>query len=258
MILYHLGLGMGSDPIDPTELAYLYEGDLKVLPTFATVAPFETLIGLGAIPGLEVNPVLILHGEHRLTIHRPLPVRGKVSNQGRVVDLFDKGKGALLEIEVVSSDSRGPLFTNRAGVFIRGEGGFGGEAGHGIWPAVPETPPDITLDSPTLPQQALIYRLSGDKNPLHADPAFAALAGYQRPILHGLSTFGMVCRAAVDHLGGDPSQVTEFGGRFGGVVYPGETVTTSIWQGPDGLILSARVGDRQVFGPARCQWGDKV
>lgn len=251
VILYHLGLGMGGDPLDPGELVYLYEGDLQVLPSFATVAPFETMIGVGSLPGLEVNPVFILHGEHRLILHRPLPVRGQVSNQGRVVDVFDRGKGALLEIEVTSADAKGPLFTNRAGIYIRGEGGFGGERGPHFWPELPEAPPDAIGQSPTLPQQALIYRLSGDKNPLHADPAFAALAGYERPILHGLSTLGMVCRAAVDVL--HPDQMTEFGGRFRGVVYPGEVVTISMWRRPQGLVLNAEVEDRQVFGPAYCR-----
>jgi acyl dehydratase len=182
-------------------------------------------------------------------------VRGKVANRGRVVDVFDKGKGALLEIEVVSEDGQGPLFTNRAGIFIRGEGGFGGDGGPRIWPELPQSPPEAVDDSPTLPQQALIYRLSGDKNPLHADPAVAGLAGFERPILHGLSTFGLVCRAVVDRVGGDPTRVSEFGGRFGGVVYPGETVTTSTWREAGGLLLNATVGTRQVFGPGYCRTG---
>ncbi len=253
VILYHLGLGAGADPVDPGELAYVYEGTLKVLPTFATIVPFLSMLGVTALPGMDINPAMILHGEQRVTIHRPLPVRGKITNRGRVVGIHDKGKGALIEVEVVSSGDGGPLFTNRAGIFVRGEGGFGGDSPAATWPPRPERAPDIVAKSATLPQQALIYRLSGDKNPLHADPGFAALAGFERPILHGLSTMGVVCKAVVDAaLDGDPTRVGEFAGRFSGVVYPGETITTSIWREPGGLVVSAAVAERQavVLDPA--------
>jgi acyl dehydratase len=253
VILYHLGIGAGDPPTDPRELAYVYEGGLTVLPSFATIPPFVSLIGVGGLAGMEVNPAAILHGEHSVTIHRPLGVRGRVVNRGRVVEVYDRGRGALLEIELVSSDQDGPLFTNRAGIFIRGEGGFGEVTAPPAWPSPPERGPDLVVQSPTLPQQALLYRLSGDKNPLHADPAFAALAGYERPILHGLSTFGVVCKAIVDRLlGGDTESVAGFGGRFSGVVYPGETITTSMWRQEGEILASASVEERsaRVLSPA--------
>jgi acyl dehydratase len=253
VILYHLGIGAGVPPTDPRELAYVYEGALTVLPSFATIPPFVSLIGVGGLAGMEVNPAAILHGEHGVTIHRPLGVRGRVVTQGRVVEVHDRGRGALLEIEMVSSDQDGPLFTNRAGIFVRGEGGFGRETAPAPWPQPPEREPDLVVESSTLPQQALLYRLSGDKNPLHADPAFAALAGYERPILHGLSTFGVVCKAIVDHLlEGDTGTVVGFGGRFSGVVYPGETITTSMWRQGEEILASATVEQRssRVLSPA--------
>ncbi len=251
VILYHLGLGAGVRPTDPMELPYVYEGSLKVLPTFATIPPFATMIGLGGLDGLDVNPAMILHGEQQVTIHRPLPVSGIVTNRGRVTQVYDKGKGALLVVEVVSSDLVGKLFTNTSSVFVRGEGGFGGEPGPQPWPGLPDRDPDLVVKSPTLPQQALIYRLSGDKNPLHADPAFAAFGGFDRPILHGLSTFGMVCKVVVDGmLEGDTAAVGSFGGRFSGVVFPGEVITTSIWREADRYIISAAVDSRSVMSPA--------
>jgi acyl dehydratase len=253
VILYHLGLGAGVPPTDPKELAYVYEGSLKVLPTFATVPPFLTMVGVGGLAGLEVNPAMILHGEQQVTIHRPLPVSGSVTNRGRVTKVYDKGKGALLVVEVDSSDGQGRLFTNTSAVFVRGEGGFGGEPGPQPWPVLPERSPDLVVDSPTLPQQALLYRLSGDKNPLHADPGFAAFGGFDRPILHGLSTFGMVCKVVVDGmLAGDTAAVGSFGGRFSGVVFPGEVITTSVWQEAGRFVVSAAVDSRgvRVLSPA--------
>jgi len=249
VILYHLGIGAGFDSADPDELRYVYEGALKVLPSFATIPPFAVMINVGTLPGMDVNPAMILHGEQLVTIHRPLPVRGRVTSEGKVVGVYDKGKGALVEVEVVSSDREGPLFTNRSGIFVRGEGGFGGEAlsSEQSWPQIPRRGPDTVSHSVTLPQQALLYRLSGDKNPLHADPGFAAFAGFDRPILHGLSTFGVVCKAVVDSLlDGEVTAVFGFGGRFSGVVFPGETITTSMWQEDAGIVISAAVADRGV------------
>ncbi|HUO46796.1 MAG TPA: MaoC/PaaZ C-terminal domain-containing protein [Acidimicrobiia bacterium] len=255
IILYHLGIGAGAQPVDPEELRYVYEGSLKVLPTFATIPPFAVTINVGALPGMDVNPAMILHGEQMISIHRPLPVRGRVTSEGRVVGVHDKGTGALVEVEVVSSNGDGPLFTNRSGIFVRGEGGFGGEAPSSgqSWPQIPPRDPDAVSYSATLPQQALLYRLSGDKNPLHADPAFAAFAGFDRPILHGLATFGVVCKAVVDSLlGGDVGAVAGFGGRFSGVVFPGEIIATSMWRENDGIVINAAVVDRDapVLSPA--------
>jgi acyl dehydratase len=246
VILYHLGVGAGDPPTDPAELRYAYEGDLVVLPSFATVSAFPALAGVGGVPGLEFNPALLLHGEHEVALHRPIPTAASVVHRGRVAELWDKGKAALAVVEVVTTDGTGKeLFTNRASLFLRGEGGFGGEPGPPSFSAAPDSEPDVVVTSPTLPQQALLYRLSGDKNPLHADPGFAAMAGFDRPILHGLCSFGMVCKAVVDRaLDGDMGRVSGYRARFSGVVYPGETLVTSIWDEGDHLLVTAATAER--------------
>ena len=149
-------------------------------------------------------------------------------------------------VEMVTTDGSGEeLFTNRASLFLRGEGGFGGEPGPPSFSAAPTDEPDIVATSATLPQQALLYRLSGDKNPLHADPGFAAMAGFERPILHGLCSFGVVCKAVVDKaLDGDMTRVAGYRARFSGVVYPGETLVTNIWDEGDHLLVTAVTAER--------------
>jgi acyl dehydratase len=190
--------------------------------------------------------MMLLHGEQDLIIHKPLPPRAKVENTGLLKDVFDKGKGALLVIESETKDESGdPLCTNRFSAFIRGEGGFGGESGPPPGNEAPGRDPDVVVESPTLPQQALLYRLSGDKNPLHADPNMAALGGFDKPILHGLCSYGIVCKAAVDKaLDGDVTKVARYQARFSGVVFPGETIVTSIWREGDKLILAAKTKER--------------
>ncbi len=247
VILYHLGVGAGVPPTDPAELEYCYEANLKVLPTFATTLPFLFLAHLGGVEGLDFNFAMLLHGEQDLQMHRPLPTAATVVHRGSIVEIWDKGKGALVVLEVVTSDkSDEPLFTNRFGVFLRGEGGFGGPTGPAARNLAPEREPDITVESTTMVQQALLYRLSGDKNPLHADPNFAALGGFDRPILHGLCSFGVVCKAVVDEvLGGDVSRVGRYGGRFVGPVFPGETLVTSVWDEGDTYLLNVMTKERQ-------------
>jgi acyl dehydratase len=207
-------------------------------------------MSMGLAPGFDINPAMILHGEHEIILHDPIPTAGTVTQTGRVTEVLDKGKGALAVIEVVSVlEKTGlPLFTNRASIFIRGEGGFGGDSGPPTVDLTPERAPDHVVESPTLPQQALLYRMaSGDKNPLHADPGFAAFAGFDRPILHGLCTFGMVCKAAVDHaVEAGPSVVETFRARFSGVVYPGETLVTSIWDEGESVAVRADVKEREA------------
>ncbi|MEW6474712.1 MAG: MaoC/PaaZ C-terminal domain-containing protein [Actinomycetota bacterium] len=249
VILYHLGVGAGlNKATDPAELAYTYEQKLVVLPTFAVVPAFMGLVkaASGQIPGLAVNPVMILHGEQDLEIHRPIPTSGTIENRSRVASLYDKGKAALVTIEVESGPAGDPLFTNRFTIFARGEGGFGGDPNSpppGNTP--PERAPEVVVESPTMSHQALIYRLSGDKNPLHADPDFAKLGGFDTPILHGLCTFGIVCKAVVDTLlGGDVNAVARYQVRFAGVVFPGETVVTSMWRDGEKVILSATTKER--------------
>ncbi len=246
VILYHLGLGAGMPPTDEGELAYTYEKGLKVLPSFGVIASYLSGASLLKVPGMSFNPAMLLHGEQDLEIHGPIPTEGTVNNIARVTDIFDKGKGALVLRETKSKDSQGKLlFTNRSSTFIRGEGGFGGESGPKAGNLPPEREPDKVVESAILPQQALIYRLSGDKNPLHAEPAFAAQGGFDQPILHGLCTYGMVCKAVVDHLlDGDTSRVSRYQVRFAGVVFPGETLVISMWRENGKVLLQASVKER--------------
>jgi acyl dehydratase len=250
IILYHLGVGAGVPPTDPGELRYAFEGDLRVLPTYATIPQFPVMMSVGYAPGFDINPAMILHGEHEIVIHEPIPTSGTVIQAGSVTEILDKGKGALAIVEVVSTLERTgkPLFTNRASVFIRGEGGFGGDSGPPNTDLTPSREPDHVVESVTLPQQALLYRMaSGDKNPLHADPGFAVFAGFDRPILHGLCTYGIVCKTVVDHaLEGRPEAVASFRARFSGVVYPGETLVTSIWEEGGRILVSTSVKERRV------------
>ncbi|MGH8946894.1 MAG: MaoC/PaaZ C-terminal domain-containing protein, partial [Acidimicrobiia bacterium] len=233
VILYNLAVGAGDPPTDPEELKYAYEGDLRVVPGFGTIPPFQAMMGLGSVPGIDINLAQILHGSQDLTVHQPIPVAGSVTQSGRIVDVYDRGKGALIVIEVTSvlEKTGEPLFTNRASIYVRGEGGFGGDRGPEPGDDPPGRDPDRVVVIPTLPQQALLYRIaSGDRNPLHADPGFAAFAGFERPILHGLCTFGMVARAVVDAaLAGEPERMGGFRARFSGHVFPGETLLTSMW-----------------------------
>jgi acyl dehydratase len=249
VILYHLGIGAGlNKATDAAELAYTYEHRLVVLPTFGVVPAFRALVDAvtGQVPGLAINPIMVLHGEQDLEVHKPIPTSGTVENRARVASLYDKGKAALFTIEVESGPAGDPLFTNRFTIFARGEGGFGGDSnspapGH----QPPERDPDAVAESPTMGHQALIYRLSGDKNPLHADPDFAKLGGFDRPILHGLCTYGVVAKAVVDTLlDGDVTAVARYQVRFTGVVFPGETVVTSMWREGDRVVLSATTKER--------------
>jgi len=246
VILYHLGIGAGVPPTDERELSYVYEANLEVLPSFATIPMFPTMLNVLDIDGLDINPVMILHGEQSIELNGPIPTASSVTNRARVTEVHDKGKGALVVMEIVSHDDADkPLFTNTVSIFIRGEGGFGGVSGpepHNI-PA--DRDPDHVAESATLPQQALLYRLSGDKNPLHADPAVAAFGGFDRPILHGLCSYGIVCKAVVDSvLGGDAGGVALFRARFSGVVFPGETVVTRMWESDGGWVIDARTAER--------------
>lgn len=248
VILYHLGLGAGFEkPTDAKELEYTYEQNLKVLPSYGVIPVFSALSGLGEIPGVEINFMMVLHGEQDLVIHRPIPISGVVETRRRIAGIWDKGKAALIVMETVSSDKDGPLFTNRFGIYARGEGGFGGEPGPPAGNKAPGRNPDVTAESKTMPNQALIYRLSGDKNPLHADPQFAAMGGFDKPILHGLSSFGVVCKAVVDNaLEGDVTRVARYQVRFAGVVFPGETIVTSVWREGDRLLVAAKTKERDT------------
>ncbi len=246
VILYHLGVGAGVPPTDAGELEYVYEKELKVLPSFGVIPVFSSLGGIVGVPGMEFNPALLLHGEQEIRLERPIPTAARVTSRGRVAEIWDKQKAALVVIEVETREEGGePLFTNRFSLFLRGEGGFGGDSGPKASAGAPERAPDETVESATLPQQALLYRLCGDKNPLHADPGFAKMGGFDAPILHGLCSFGVVCKAAVDAaLGGDVTRVAGYRARFAGVVFPGETLETSIWRDDGRLLLAAKTKER--------------
>lgn len=246
---YQLALGAGAKPTDERELRYTYERELRVLPSFATVAvnlrTFEppSLV----LPGITVDLAKVLYGKHELVSHRPIPAEGEAVARTRVTDVFDKGKAAVIVQETAVSDPAGsPLWTSTATLFARGEGGFGGERGPASQDGTPSRRPDAVFDTMTLPQQALLYRLCGDLNPLHVDPGFARAAGFDKPILHGLCTYGIVTKVISDKfLAGDPARIGAFSARFAGVVYPGETLRTLVWRDGDHLSLSTSVPARR-------------
>ncbi|WP_406305357.1 MaoC/PaaZ C-terminal domain-containing protein [Streptomyces sp. NBC_00879] len=246
VLLYHLGLGAGVPATDPAELRYTFESKLHVLPSFATVAGgrLGVVAGLGG-PGLDIDPTSVLHGGQNIRLHRPLPAEGRAVSTSRVAAVYDKGKAAVLVLRTDAADDDGPLWTSDAQIFVRGEGGFGGERGPSVRLEQPQREPDKTVDRGIREDQALLYRLSGDFNPLHADPGFAALAGFDRPILHGLCTYGMTLKAVVDTvLGGDVGRVRSYTTRFVGVVFPGETLRIRMWQQDSKVQVSVTAVER--------------
>ncbi|MCX4582551.1 MaoC/PaaZ C-terminal domain-containing protein [Streptomyces sp. NBC_01481] len=246
VLLYHLGLGAGVPATDPGELRYTLESKLHVLPSFATVAGgrLGVVAGLGS-PGLDIDLTSVLHGGQTIRLHRPLPVEGKAASTSRVAAVYDKGKAAVLVLRTDAADDDGPLWTSDSQIFVRGEGGFGGDRGPSVRLEQPEREPDKTVERSIREDQALLYRLSGDFNPLHADPEFAALAGFDRPILHGLCTYGMTLKAVVDTvLGGDVRRVRSYTTRFAGVVFPGETLRIRMWQQDSKVQVSVTAVER--------------
>ena len=249
-ILYALGVGCGADPMDRTELPFVYEDGLKALPTMAVVLGYPGFWLKDPATGVDWRK--ILHGEQGLVIHKPLPASGTVIGRTRVTEIVDKGpgKGALLysDRDVFDKVTGDLLATLTSTTFIRGEGGFGGPSGPSPAPhALPERAPDIAVDLKTLPQAALIYRLSGDDNPLHADPDVAAAAGFERPILHGLCSYAVAGRAVLKACcGNDPTRLKRFDLRFSAPVMPGETIRTEIWRDGSTVSFRARVVERDV------------
>ncbi|MEU6100908.1 MaoC/PaaZ C-terminal domain-containing protein [Streptomyces flaveolus] len=241
--LYHLGIGAGVPATDPRELRYTLESRLHVLPSFATVAGGGPpgVIRTLSVRGVDVDLARVLHGGQSLRVHRPVPVRGRATAASRVVAVYDKGTAAVLVLRTEAADDEGPLWTDEAEVFVRGEGGWGGERGPSGRPAPPPAgEPDLVVERPLREDQALLYRLSGDWNPLHADPEFAARAGFGRPVLHGLCTYGSTLKTVVDTLlDGDVTRVREYRTRFAGVVYPGETLRVRLWRAGDDVIRAA-------------------
>ncbi len=248
-MLYALGVGLGSDPLNGDELPFVYENGLKAVPTMATVlAMTEGYSRLFARSG--INFARVVHGEQAVELHAPLPPEGQASVESRVAAVYDKGeKGAILLIETTLGAAGGEsLATLRSSIFARADGGFGGSSEGEAQPhPIPDRAADMTVDIPTRPDQALLYRLNGDRNPLHADPAFARMVGFPRPILHGLCTFGITCRAVLQaYAGFDPARIKAHQARFSAPVFPGETVSVDLWRDGEVVSFQARVKDREA------------
>jgi acyl dehydratase len=249
-MLYALGVGLGLDPMDEEELAFVYEKNLKALPTMAVVIGYPGFWTKELDSGIDW--VKVVAGEHSLKLHRPLTPSGTVTSRTRVVEIVDKGagKGAIVYSERVIDDKATgePIATIMQTTFCRGDGGFGGPPREQL-PVhpVPDRAPDLACDLPTRPEMALIYRLSADPNPLHADPAVAKAAGFPRPILHGLATFGVAGHAILKSLCGyDPARLTAIAGRFSAPVFPGETIRTEMWRDGNVVSFRARVVERDA------------
>lgn len=258
-ILYALGVGVGLDPADPGQLDFVYEKNLRVLPTMAVVLAYPGFWVKDPTTGIDW--VKVLHGEHSIVLHKPLPAAGTVVGRSRVTALVDKGKdkGALLYTEhrIYARPADELIATTETVAFCRGDGGFSERPGNGPkggdpmpLPKLPEptTPSQISVDLPTSPQAALLYRQSGDLNPLHADPEVAQAAGFARPILHGLATFGLAGHALLKlFCDYDPTRLKSMSLRFSAPVFPGETVRTEAWR--DGKRVRFRasvIGQRDV------------
>ncbi len=251
--LYALSIGAARDAVDADELKFVYELNARFqpLPLFGVTFIGEALINILDVPGLSFNPMMLLHGEHYLELKRPLPPAATVYHHAQIVDIFDKGKGALLIVDVHTADQDGnALLLNRLSLFIRGLTGFGGDRGPSANKQfLPQRPPDCVIEEKTAVNQALLYRLtSGDRNPLHADPAMAAFGGFDRPILHGLCTYGFASRAVLKQYGGnDGSRLKSVNGRFSKHVFPGETILTEMWQeSPTRILFQSKVAERNI------------
>ena len=250
-MLYALGVGLGLDPTDEQQLAFVYEKHLKALPTMAVVVGYPGFWAKELDTGIDW--VKVVAGEHSLVLHKPLQPSGTVTSRTRVLEIVDKGagKGAIIYSErTIDDKATGErIATIVQTTFCRGDGGFGGPPRE-TRPThpIPERAPDLVCDLPTRPETALIYRLSADPNPLHAEPAVAKAAGFPRPILHGLATFGVSGHAILTTVcGNDPGRLTAIAGRFSAPVFPGETIRTEMWR--DGPVVSfrARVVERDVI-----------
>ncbi|PCJ70302.1 MAG: 3-alpha,7-alpha,12-alpha-trihydroxy-5-beta-cholest-24-enoyl-CoA hydratase [Rhodobiaceae bacterium] len=255
-MLYALGVGFGNDPLDAKELPFVYEKDLVTIPTMSSVIAW----GAGNMAKSGINYAMVVHGEQKLTMHKPLPVGTTIVVDSKVIGAWDKGadKGALIASETNIRDKAtgDALCTMLSTTFARGDGGFGGPTeGAPVPHAIPDRAADQSFDAVTSPGQALLYRLSGDRNPLHADPEFAKAVGFPAPILHGLCTYGTCCRAIISNACDyDPKQITGFDVRFSSPVYPGETITVDTWK--DGNVLSFRAyvkaRDVMVINNGKC------
>jgi len=242
VVLYALGVGARL----PDELDYLFEAaGPKVLPTFAVVPSFRAMAEVCA--RLGANMAMVVHGEQTIRLHRPIPPAGAFATVAEITGIYDKGKGALCVVEARTTDDSGtPVFDNVFSIFIRGAGGFGGDRGpEALVAEPPDRAPDFVVSEKTGPEQAALYRLSGDLNPLHISPDLARKVGFERPILHGLCTYGFAGRALLrSACGGDPARLRSFAARFSAPVLPGDELTTTGWQiEPTRWILRVTTGD---------------
>ncbi len=249
VLLYHLALGAGSAPgeqTDPASLRYTLDDEhLQVLPSFGVVAPtfHDAEPPWLDLPGCDIDLAQVLHGSQEVVVPGPLPTAASATMRTRISDVWDKGKAAVIVQESEASAADGtPLFTTRSSIFVRGEGGWGGDRGPSAKVDPPARAADLDTSCETAPNQALLYRLCGDRNPLHADPQFAARAGFPAPILHGLCSYGMVLRTVVDAvLDADATRVGGFAARFAGVLFPGETIRVRAWDEGTRILVSATV-----------------
>lgn len=256
VLLYHLALGAG-----PGQPHYTLEDRLRVLPSFATVAGGVDVLGALDVPGVDVDRAAVLHGSQDLTSHRPPPPSGTARSRTRITEVLDKGGAAVFGVTTEVADDAGPLWTSRSRLFARGAGGFGGARGASLVPVpLPDRAPDAERTVRLREDAALLYRLCGDWNPLHADPDFAARAGFDRPILQGLCTYGTTLRLLVDALlDGRPERVRRYAARFAGVVYPGELLRVRMWEdGAGRATAEVRAGEgagRLVLADAVMEYG---
>jgi acyl dehydratase len=249
-ILYALSVGLGGDPLDPLQLKFVYERDLVALPTMAMILGWPGL--WFSDPATGIDAANVVNGGQELILHAPIPVAGTVRSQTRVTGLIDRGtgRGAIIQLERVVADqaSGERMATVRTTLICRNNGGFGGPAGEApAAPVFPERQPDHVVELPTLPQAHLMYRLNGDHHPLHVDPVFARSVGFERPILHGLGTFGIAGHALLKAVCGyEPRRLRGMGARFSAPFYPGELLSVEIWQDGAKVLYRAWVRARNA------------
>lgn len=248
-ILYALGIGCGMDPLDEAELQYVYEDGLKAFPAMAHVLGYPGFWMKDVDPSVGLDWRKLLHGEQTMQLLAPIPASGSVIGRTHLTGIYDKGPGRDAVVtsrrDIEDTTTGQTLGHVTSTLLLRGAGGFGGPpAPASVFKPVSDAPPSVTIDLPLSPQAALIYRLSGDTNPLHASPTVAAVAGFPRPILHGLCTFGVATRAVVRAAGMDAFR--EFGARFSAPVFPGETIRTEIWRDGSGGVFRCRVLERDA------------
>lgn len=259
ILLYNLSVGMGCDPMDANELPFVFEQPgLRAIPTVATVLGGGS--GVRRLDGVQLDWPRVLHGAQRVTLHRPIPPAGDLIGTARIAEVVDKGagKGAIITLESETRLASGePLYATQSTIFARGDGGCGGPPRSRFDPhPMPDRKPDLTHVTQTRPDQALLYRLNADRNPLHADPAFARQAGFTRPILHGLCSYGIACRAVLASVCAyDEAPIGGFDVRFTAPVFPGETIHTDIWVDDDIISFRCRVETRGIVSidNGRCQ-----